>query len=128
MTKNEKDPYQWIEKAEHDLIAAQTILEYNPVIMDIACFHCQQAVEKNLKAYLVYKKQTVIKTHNLDILLKKCSGFDNDFKDINVKNMEDFAIRARYPHDAIMPSTKETKEYFKIATEIKELVLKKIKL
>jgi HEPN domain-containing protein len=37
---------QWIEKAEHDLMAAQLIIEHNPLILDIACFHCQQAWKK----------------------------------------------------------------------------------
>ena len=32
---------QWIEKAEHDLIAARLIIEHQPIILDIACFHCQ---------------------------------------------------------------------------------------
>ena len=55
---------QWIEKAEHDLIAAKLIIEHQPTILDIACFHCQQAVEKFLKTFLVYKKEEFPKTHN----------------------------------------------------------------
>ncbi len=36
----------WLEKADHDLIAARLIIDVQPIILDIACFHCQQAVEK----------------------------------------------------------------------------------
>jgi HEPN domain-containing protein len=41
----------WIYKAEHDLISAQRLLEIEPMILDNACFHCQQAMEKLLKAF-----------------------------------------------------------------------------
>jgi HEPN domain-containing protein len=42
------------------------IIELNPIILDIACFHCQQAVEKYLKSFLLYRGQELIKTHNLE--------------------------------------------------------------
>lgn len=48
---------QWIEKAEHDLIAAKLIIEHNPLILDIVCFHSQQAVEKYLKLSSSLKKK-----------------------------------------------------------------------
>ncbi len=45
MTREEKEILlQWIEKATHDLIAADILIQANPIILDIACFHCQQAV------------------------------------------------------------------------------------
>ncbi len=129
MTKSSKTLLlQWIEKADHDILACETIIEHQPIILDVACFHCQQAVEKYLKLFLLYNKQEIIKTHNLDILLKNCSDIDIDFKSVDVKNMENFAVRVRYPHDSIIPSMKETKEYYQITLNIKKLVLKKIKL
>ena len=42
----------WLNKAEHDLLSAQRLLEIEPMILDNACFHCQQAIEKCLKAFL----------------------------------------------------------------------------
>jgi hypothetical protein len=60
MTEAEKNHlFQWIEKAEHDLIAAKLIVDHQPLILDIACFHCQQAVEKYLKNLLSLQKRTV---------------------------------------------------------------------
>lgn len=110
---------QWIEKAEHDLIAAENLIGVRPLILDIACFHCQQAIEKLLKAYLVCKKQEVPKVHNIDFLLKQCAKFDADYLEIDVKEINIYAVRVRYPHDSIMPSTKEAREYYKIALEVK---------
>jgi HEPN domain-containing protein len=36
----------WVQKAEHDLISAQRLLEIEPMILDNACFHCQQCYRK----------------------------------------------------------------------------------
>ena len=119
---------QWLEKADHDLLAAKALIEYEPMILDNACFHCQQAVEKYLKAFLIYKEQETSKTHDVKFLIDQCNKLDTDFKNIDVKDIEVFAVRARYPDDSIIPTIEETKEYFQIATEIKKLVLTKIKL
>jgi HEPN domain-containing protein len=99
---------QWLEKAEHYLIAAQLIIEIQPIILDIACFHCQQAVEKFLKAFLVSQKQDFPKTHNLDLLLKMCTDISPALEGIDLLNLEDFAVRGRYPHDFISPTMEET--------------------
>jgi len=117
---------QWIEKAEHDLIAAQLVIEHQPMILDIACFHCQQAVEKFLKTFLILKKEDFPRTHNLDLLLQSCSNYTQAFESIDLKNLEDFAVRGRYPHDFLMPDIIETKEFYQIALEVRALVLKEI--
>ena len=114
---------QWLEKAEHDLMAAQLIIEIQPIILEIACFHCQQAVEKYLKAFLVSQKQDFPKTHNLDILLKKCADIDPSFEGIDLLNLEDFAVRGRYPHDFISPTIEETQQFYEIALGVKSSVL-----
>jgi HEPN domain-containing protein len=119
---------QWIEKAEHDLIAAKLIVEHQPIILDIACFHCQQAVEKLLKTLLVFKKEEFPKTHNLDLLQQMCSNHQPGFAAIDLKNMEDFAVRRRYPHDFIRPEIEETKEFIQITEAVKVLVLQEIGL
>lgn len=119
---------QWLTKAEHDLLNAGLVIEHEPSILDTACFHCQQAAEKYLKAFLIYKEQESSKTHDVKFLLDECCKFDTDFKNIDVKNISIFAVRARYPDDSISPTLQETKEYFDIASKIQKLVQKKIKL
>jgi hypothetical protein len=59
-------------------------------------------------------------------LLKTCSTINDRFKEVDVKNLEDFAVRGRYPHDFLLPSMEEAEELFNIALEIKELVIKEI--
>jgi HEPN domain-containing protein len=119
---------QWLEKAEHDLIAAQLIIENQPLILDVACFHCQQAVEKYLKTYLVFQNQDFPKTHNLDILLKKCCDLNASFATIDIGQLEDFAVRGRYPHDFESPTADETDNFYRIALQVKELVLNEISM
>ena len=127
MTPDEKEILlQWIEKADHDLMAADILLQANPLILDIACFHCQQAVEKYLKAYLVYRERDFIFTHNLEYLVQQCSLIDNDYIELDMKNLSLYAVRARYPHDNIAPDLLETTVYYEIACNIKQLVLAKI--
>jgi HEPN domain-containing protein len=127
MTEAEKKHLeQWIEKAEHDLIAAKLIIEHQPLILDIACFHCQQAVEKYLKTFLVFEKEEFPRTHNLDLLLQSCVSHSQDFANIDLKNLEDFAVRGRYPHDFLQPEAVETREFLQIAESVKALVLKSI--
>ncbi len=117
---------QWLEKANHDLIAARLIIDASPIILDVACFHCQQAVEKYLKAFLVFKKLDFPKTHNLDLLLKSCADINPVFAVIDLFNMEDFAVRGRYPHDFISPTTEETEHFYQIALAVKSIALKEI--
>ena len=117
---------QWIEKAEHDVIAAETLIGVRPLILDVACFHCQQAVEKFLKAFLIFKGIEIARTHDIVLLQEQCSAIDTDFSDIDFKNLHTFAVDARYP-DFISPSIEETKEYLSIAKKIKELVFSKVK-
>jgi HEPN domain-containing protein len=127
MTEAEKKHLeQWIEKAEHDLIAAKLIIEHQPLILDIACFHCQQAVEKYLKTFLVFKKEEFPRTHNLDLLIQSCITHSQNFASIDLKNLEDFAVRGRYPHDFLQPEAAETGEFLQIAESVKAVVLKNI--
>jgi hypothetical protein len=64
--------------------AEKLIVQHQPIILDIACFHCQQAVEKYFKTYLVYKKEEFPKTHNLDLLQQMCSNFQPAFAAIDL--------------------------------------------
>lgn len=129
MTDSEKDILlQWIQKAEHDLIAAAILIEANPIVLDIACFHCQQAIEKYLKAFLIYHNHDFAFTHNLDYLAQECALYHADFLNLDMKNINLYAVRARYPHDYNAPELAEAQEYYQITTEIKTLVLEKIEL
>ncbi|MBC7400057.1 MAG: HEPN domain-containing protein [Mucilaginibacter sp.] len=116
----------WVAKAEHDLISAQRLLEIEPMILDNACFHCQQAVEKYLKAYLIYKGLDVERTHDIIFLLSQCANFDPAFATIEPLNINAYAVRGRYPDTNLMPEKEEAESYYQLAQQIKLLVTEKI--
>ena len=55
----------WMQKGDSDrLNAERTVHSAGPY--DTACFHCQQAVEKYLKAILAFAGQPIPRTHDLE--------------------------------------------------------------
>jgi HEPN domain-containing protein len=66
----------WLQKAANDLLSARISLGHDPPVLETACFHCQQTVEKVLKAFLVWKAVRFEKVHSLTYLLDLCEGQD----------------------------------------------------
>lgn len=62
---------KWVQNAQHDLRAAELCANEVP---SEALFHCQQAAEKYLKAYLTWNQAAFRKTHDLEELVAACSG------------------------------------------------------
>jgi len=69
MNKQADELRQWIIKGDHDLGTAKVTYLYIPEYLDTVTFHCQQAVEKYLKAYLIFQKISFKFTHDLIYLL-----------------------------------------------------------
>ncbi len=92
------------------------------MILDTACFHAQQAIEKLLKAFLVFHDFPVPRTHSINFLLGTCADFDEIFAQVEVNNINAYAVQARYPDMAEMPDEEEARWYYQLALQIKELV------
>ena len=118
---------QWIAKAGDDLIVIDKLTQFEVIATSAVCFHCQQVVEKYLKAFLIANGVDIKKTHNIEFLLAECEEFDVDFRSIDPKDLNDFGVDIRYPGDIYSPSIKETLEHKQIAMDIKELVEQKLK-
>ncbi|MFN3568566.1 MAG: HEPN domain-containing protein [Caldimicrobium sp.] len=130
MVKIEKEVKNWIIKALNDYKTAEILIALpdEEIITDTLCFHCQQAVEKFLKAFLVHNKIDFERTHSLEYLIKLCSTVDKDFENLYeiIKNLSDYAVEVRYPDEFYIPSVEEAKEAFKSATFVKDFILKKL--
>ncbi|KKS39969.1 hypothetical protein A3H03_01945 [Candidatus Kuenenbacteria bacterium RIFCSPLOWO2_12_FULL_42_13] len=89
----------WLASADDDLSWAKDTLADG--YYDRACFVSQQVAEKALKAYLLSKRQKLIKTHNLKLLLDEYKRFNKKFSDISgaCKILSKYYIEARYPDD-----------------------------
>src|SRR5574341_127222 len=91
---------EWIEKAEDDWIVAQRVYRARKhPVYDAACFHCQQCVEKYLKAELNEAGLIFDKTHDLADLLKQISVVEPSRTNLQAQTdyLTDFAVRYRYP-------------------------------
>jgi len=117
---------QWLQKANEDLLVINRLTEHEIIATSSVCFHCQQAVDKFLKAFLIANGVEIKKTHNIEYLLSECADFDSDFADIDPKELSEFGVDARYPRDMFIPDNDETLEYKNLAFEIKGLVERKI--
>jgi HEPN domain-containing protein len=116
----------WLNKAEHDLLSAQRLLEIEPMILDNACFHCQQAIEKCLKAFLIYHGRDIERTHNVIFLLSECATFDSVFATVDPLNINAYAVQGRYPDSNLIPTIDEAKSYYRLALQVRDLVEERI--
>jgi HEPN domain-containing protein len=130
MTKDKSEYIRnWLFRANEDIAVIQSLSNTNiEYYTSTICFHSQQAVEKFLKAFLIYNDIDFPKTHDLDFLLMECKKIDNSFIDIELKSLTDFGVSIRYPDDFYVPGVKETKEYMEIAEEIKNLIERLIRI
>jgi HEPN domain-containing protein len=117
----------WMQKATNDLMSAERLIDIEPMILDSACFHCQQAIEKSLKAFLCYHSKDIVRTHDISYLLNDCAKIDPVFGTINPLNINEFAVSIRYPDFSLAPDITETREMFELATTIFILVQEKLK-
>lgn len=95
----QQEPKEWVEKSHSDLTAARVLKEHGAVVRGVACFHCQQAAEKALKAFLVYKNVSFEKVHNIEYLIDLCVEKDESFERLRnaAELMAPFAVIIRYP-------------------------------
>jgi HEPN domain-containing protein len=113
----------WLEKALHDLRAADTMLCMAAPITDVAGYHVQQALEKLLKAHIVYRGGELEKIHDLRLLAISCSALDASFVPWieRLAPLSAFAVRYRYPGPAD-PTVEETRVALAIAEEFWQFI------
>lgn len=94
---------EWLEKAEEDYLFTSKHLQDEESFFAPLCFHCQQAAEKYLKAYIVARGLSFRKVHDLVELLNVCQSHDATFAELDddTKRLTRFYIDTRYP--AIWP-------------------------
>ncbi len=119
----------WLFRANEDIAVIESLsgldLEY---YTSTICFHAQQAVEKYLKAYLIYHDIDFPRTHDVDYLLLECQKIDKDSFEIDLLSLTDYGVSIRYPDDFFIPGIDETKVYLELARQIKQLIEEKISL
>ena len=118
----------WLLKATHDLETAKIVASHMPDYDDVIAFHCQQAIEKALKGYLIFLDIEFKPVHDLGYLLNltatKDDAFDIYFEEVD--RISRYAVQIRYP-DTIIKLTKfQIQEAIKMADLIWAMVNGKI--
>jgi len=110
----------WLHKAALDLHAAEHDLTASPPLFADAVFHCQQAVEKTLKAFLMWHNIPFRKTHSLEELGEQCLDIDGTLKSLidRAVPLTEYAWKFRYPGEPEEPSREEAQEALDIAREM----------
>ena len=90
---------QWILKAEEDWEGARDLATRRPPLRNLACFHCQQAAEKYLKALLQEEGAVVPRTHNLRDVLNLLLPSDPTLAPLwkGLRTLSRYAVEYRYP-------------------------------
>jgi len=128
-----KQVEDWIFLADKDLQAAEIIINDEYPLTNIVAFHCQQAIEKYLKAFIIEKSGTLIRTHDLI----KLNGMINEIRNIGIDEkklivLNEVYMDSRYPGDLGlmpdgMPTNAQAKEFIEYANEIKKIINNELK-
>ena len=112
---------QWLIKADNDLLNVDNNLMSEDIPFDTVCFHCQQASEKMLKAYLVANQAPYPITHDLLLILEQILPLSPEAEELRdaLALLTPYAVEIRYPDDYYMPSAEDAREARKAATDVR---------
>lgn len=90
----------WYKKAKNDLRGAEILFE-SDADNSLVAFHCQQAIEKILKGYVLKNTNDLLEGHSLIFLIRRAARFDEDIRKFtkDCAFVNQFYIETRYPAD-----------------------------
>lgn len=114
----------WLSKSRKDLWRAETALNLDPADTEDSLFHCQQAAEKTLKAFLVWRDVPFRKTHDLVELARQCLDLEPALTTAlqGLGPLTRFAWEFRYPDDSETPSVDEAESWVGKARELLQAI------
>lgn len=117
----------WMTRADHDLRAARALAALSEPLLDTAIYHCQQAAEKSVKAWLQGCDAPFPKTHDIADLVKRATEMEAGFARLEqaASVLTPYASAFRYPGGAFepMPAPEEFDEALAHAHAIFDFVL-----
>jgi len=119
---------EWLYKAEEDYEAAISLARKRKrVVPDAVCFHCQQCIEKYLKAFLLSEGVEPPAIHDLQSLRMLCSQIDKEFDGIKgtLDILNAYAVNFRYPGEEA--TIEESKEAVCIMRRLKDFIVLRMK-
>lgn len=126
---NQKLAKEWLKAALDDIKTIERILE-DKELTHIVAFHSEQAIEKSLKAILIYNNQEIPKIHSLIRLFGICESYIKidlkEYQELIIK-LDELYLDSRYPADFGLlpygkPSEKDALSFYKFAKKIFEII------
>lgn len=123
MNGNAEAAQAWLQKAGSDLTAAELCLAADKAL-DAACFQCQQAAEKSLKAWLVARETEFPFVHDLGKLVRLCAKVNPEFERLRslAFGLTPFAVEMRYDAE-FWPAKSDAAEALNSAQAIHQMVV-----
>lgn len=121
MSEEERIAKQWAAKSASDLLSADNNLNADHTPFDTVCFHCQQAAEKLLKAFLAANGLAPQRTHDLLYLLEQVLPLSPEAEDLrdDLSILTPYAVEVRYPDDLVTPSQEDAAEARQAAERVR---------
>lgn len=110
-------PSHWLRFAMSDLELAcsRPVL----VMLELLCFHAQQAVEKALKALLIAQGVEFPKTHNLRVLIEMLKErMDVPDEVMSSAALTEYAVSTRYPGEYEEVTEEEWRDAIQLAESV----------
>lgn len=115
-----EDTQSWMSKADYDLRSARHALKASPPLTADAVFHCQQAAEKAIKAFLTWHDILFRKTHNLEEISQDRLHVDPTLEPTlkSAAPLTEYAWKYRYPGDPDSPPEEEARLALRLAESV----------
>lgn len=117
--ENVLEARRWLSYAREDVQAAEVIIEHPTIAFRHVCWLSQQAVEKSLKAALIFLQVEFPRTHDLDILRNLLPGeWEANRVSADLAEMTEWAVESRYPGDWPAATEKDAQAAYNLAEKI----------
>ena len=106
----------------------EILLAAKPADVEGALFHCQQAAEKALKAFLTWHDVRFRRIHDLEEIGKQCVQVDQTLGPLmaRAETLSEYATRFRYPGARYEPSLEEARDVVALAREVMEAIVTRL--
>lgn len=117
---------EWYDLAKMDLGVAKHLEDtYHPKPLEIICYHCQQAVEKGIKALILYygAEGGMPELHDLSFLLSQIKRkviIDDKYYDY-ADTLTPYGVSVRYPSELFLEE-RHAKTAIQYAEEIMQWI------
>lgn len=118
----------WLQRTSQDMRAAAHGLKADPALLDDVVFHCQQACEKALRAFLIWHGVPYRETHDLAEIGAQCVEIDPSLEQLveRAAMLSDYAWEFRYPGGPEEPTQEETSEALNITHEVSQAIIDRL--